>query len=421
MTSIALALPLELEDRLSIELVRHGFDVAARCSSADELAETLSNSSAEFEIVAASTRYLNNRLMVEADAAGVRIVALVDVDADRRHAASLGLHEVIGIDADWAEIESVLVDGPASHAFIPAVRNGRVLAVWGPAGAPGRTTLAISIAAELAAAGRTVALADVDTFSGSIAPALGLLDEAPGFAAACRLSSTGSLTQSELERIGQRYLSSRGSFWVLTGIGRPSRWPELSADRVTSTIRTCRDWVDFVVIDTGFSLENDEEISSDLFAPRRNAATLAVLQEADEVIAIGSADPVGLSRFLRAHVDLLETLQTDHITVVMNRIRSSAIGQGASAQVRQTLKRFGGIVSPILIPHDQSAADAAVLMGKTLLDTAPRSAARLAVAGFVADRLLPPPVQQKSRRWGSARARRPKVRLPHRRSDPIPP
>lgn len=273
-----------------------------------------------------------------------------------------------------------------------------MITVWGPAGAPGRTTLAISIAAELAAAGQRVVLADVDTYSGSIAPALGLLDEAPGFAAACRLAATSSLSIAELERIGERYSSPNGGFWVLTGIGRPSRWPELSADRVTEVIAHCRRWADFTVLDTSASLENDEEISSDLFAPRRNAATLAALRQADEVLAVGSADPVGLSRFLRAHVDLVEALETDRLTVVMNRIRSGAIGLSPAAQVRQSLQRFGGIDSPVLIPHDLAALDAAVLSGRTLLDAAPKSPARQAIRQLVTERFAPQPAITRKRK-----------------------
>ena len=91
MAIIALALPLELEDGISMQLVRHGFELSVRCSSADELASQLPQTRPDFAIVAASVRYLNERLMVEADAAGVRIVALVDADAERRYAASLGL------------------------------------------------------------------------------------------------------------------------------------------------------------------------------------------------------------------------------------------------------------------------------------------------------------------------------------------
>jgi MinD-like ATPase involved in chromosome partitioning or flagellar assembly len=389
---IALALPLDVEDRLAEDLLNHGYEIVGRCSSADELASVLSITGAQLALVSAGERYLNERLLVESDAIGARLVAMIGSDAERRHAASVGLFEVVELAASWPQIESALTGVAVVAPPIETERTGergRVIAVWGPAGSPGRTTLAINIAAEIAAAGYSVALADVDTHSGSVAPALGLLDEAPGFAAACRLAGADSLTQSELERIGQRYLSAHGSFWVLTGIGRPSRWPELSADRVVATVRQCRSWVDYTVLDTGFSLENDEEISSDLFAPRRNAATISALREADQVVAVGSADPVGLSRFLRAHVDLVEMVEADRITVAMNKIRASAIGLNPSGQVAQTLQRFGGISSPTLLPHDQLALDAAILSGKTLLDVAGKSPTRVAIGQLVASRLLP--------------------------------
>ncbi len=399
---------LDLEDRIARELVDHGHAVVARCSSADELSSILSIASAETALVCGAPRYLNERLLAESDSAGVRVVALIGSDTERRHAASLGLYETVEASAPWAEIEEVLTASPltalARENDAPAQR-GTVIAVWGPAGSPGRTTLAINIAAEIAAQGYTVALADVDTHSGSVAPALGLLDEAPGFAAACRLAGAESLNREELERIGQRYLSAHGNFWVLTGIGRANRWPELSADRVVKAVRECREWVDYTVLDTGFSLESDEEISSDLFAPRRNAATIAALREADQVVAVGSADPVGLSRFLRAHVDLLETIEDGGVIAVMNKIRASAIGLNPTAQVAQTLQRFGGITAPVLVPHDQLALDAAVLSGKTLADAAARSPARAALAELVSSRLLPqrpPAMKRRSRRQRAA-------------------
>lgn len=405
MARIALALPIEAEDRISVEAERNGHVVVARCSSADELASRIDTLLPDVAIVSAGERYLTGRLLALCDEAGVRVVALVGSELERRHAAAVGLYETLPADAPWPELERSLTVAPHAAPALaapaaPALERGSVIAVWGPAGAPGRTSLAIGIAAELAAAGFSVALGDVDTYSGSIAPALGLLDEAPGFAAACRLAGSESLTREELERIGQRYEGRTGQFWVLTGIGRPSRWPELSGDRVAGVMRECRTWADFTVLDTGFSLENDEEISSDLFAPRRNAATVTALREADHVVAVGSADPVGLSRFLRAHVDLVETVETHRISVVMNKVRSSAIGVGASGQVLRTLSRFGGIEAPVLVPHDQPAFDAAILSGRTVADVAPKSPARLAIREFVEQRLLPARAEERAPRRG---------------------
>jgi MinD-like ATPase involved in chromosome partitioning or flagellar assembly len=387
---IALAVPPAIEGRLDREAVRYGHEVVARTASAEQLRIALATARPDVVIVGAAESFLSDVLLAACDATGVRLVALVETDPQRRRAASMGLFETVDAAADWPTIERSLSGASApTRVSAPEARRGQVIAVWGPAGAPGRTTIAIGIAAELAALGHSVALADCDTMGASIAPSLGMLDEAPGFAAACRLAGSDSLNRAELERIGERYESPTGGFWVLTGIGRSSRWPELSADRVRATIAQCREWVDFTVLDTGSSLENDEEISSDLFAPRRNASTVTAVHEADHVVAVGAADTIGLSRFLRAHVDVIEAAATTNLTVVMNRVRASAIGMNPAGQVTQTLARFGGIESPVLVPYDLSAVDGAVLSGRTLLDVAPRSPTRIAMRDMVAARFAP--------------------------------
>ena len=420
--ALALALPRRTEDRLLADIVEHGHAIVARAATVPDLLDVLSEGTPDVVIAGAARDTLSAGLIAACDARGIRLIALAETDADRRHAVGLGLFEVLDASAAWSEIQSLIIGGivipsriedpsppvaasrtgsaRAGTARTGTARTGTVIAVWGPAGSPGRTTLAINIAAEIAAAGHTVVLADIDTYSGSVAPTLGMLDEAPGFAAACRLAGSDSLTRSELERIAQRYASPSGAFWVLTGIGRPSRWPELSGERVTRTIDALRHWVDYVVLDTGFSLESDEEISSDLFAPRRNAATLAGLRECDHVVACGLADPVGMSRFLRAWVDLAEVITTDRVSVVMNRVRSSAVGLDPRGQVVQALRRFGGIESAVLVPQDQQGTDAAVLAGRTLRDAAPKSPARVRIRRFVRAELLPVRAQVPTRRRG---------------------
>lgn len=405
---LALALPLSLEDRIAAEAMHHGHEVVARSPSGAELASLIGALRPDAAIVAAESRYLTDRLLATCDSSGTRLVALAADEVGRRHASVLGLFETVDAASAWPDIERMLQGAaPAEPRSARQGDRGRVIAVWGPAGAPGRTTLAIGIAAELAALGHAVVLADVDTHGASIAPALGMLDEAPGFAAACRLAGNDALDHAELARIAQRYESPSGGFEVLTGIGRSSRWPELSAERVAASIRACRTWADYTVLDTSSSLEHDEEISSDLYAPRRNAATVTAVHEADAVVAVGAADPVGLSRFLRAHVDLVETAATSDITVVMNRVRASAIGMNPNGQVTQTLSRFGGIDSPVLVPHDQAALDGAVLSGRTLVDSAPRSPARAAIRGLVAARLVPEAQAEPRRRLASRLRRRP--------------
>ena len=386
---LAFAVPVALEQELVEQAARHGHEVVARAASAAEAASLVVALVPDALVVASEPRYLGSRVLAACDDSGVRVVALTTGDPDRRLAASLGLFETTDATSGWSAVERALQGASRPTPARAVTGRGTVIAVWGPAGAPGRTTVAIAVASELALLGHAVVLADVDTHGASVAPALGMLDEAPGFAAACRLAGAGSLTHDELDRIAQQYASPSGGFRVLTGIGRPSRWPELSGERVAAVIAQCRSWADYTVLDIGSSLENDEELSSDLFAPRRNAAAVTAVRDADRLIAVGSADPVGLSRFLRAYVDLEEVASTTDVTVVMNRVRASAIGMNPHGQVAQTLSRFGGIESPVLVPWDQSAFDGAVLSGRTLADSAPKSPARLALKGLVEHRLLP--------------------------------
>ena len=388
---IVLCMPQDAAAALAADATRHGHEVVAVVAHSAALVTVLLDAGADLVIVAASPEHLDQEVVALCDARAVRLVAAVTHDAERRHAIGLGLFELVDVPALWPAFEQFAA-GPVVSRPIRST-HGRVVAVWGPAGAPGRTTIAIGLATELALAGYSVALADVDTHSAAVAPALGLLDEAPGFAAACRLAASGSLDRREFERIGHYHRLGREGLWVLTGIGRPSRWPELGADRVAGVIASAREWVDVTVLDTSASLETDEEITSDLFAPRRNAATLTALRDADRIVAVGAADPVGMSRLLRAFGDLTAAVERadapDVIDVVMNKVRSSAVGLGAAAQVARTLERFGGVDAAALIPWDLHGHDAAVLTGTTLAQAAPKSAARVALRRYVSDRLVP--------------------------------
>jgi MinD-like ATPase involved in chromosome partitioning or flagellar assembly len=412
MARLALALDPATEDRLLADVLEHGHTVVARLVGWRDLVESLDVLAPEVVLVGAARVSLSADLLAACDERGIRLVALAANDAERAHAAQLGLHEVLDRSAVWREIEELVIGGVSVPSRLGDAgrvprRTGEVVAVWGPSGAPGRTTIAVNLAAEIAAAGHSVALVDADPYGGAVAPSLGLLDEAPGFASACRLAGGDALDRAELERIAQRYSAPRGSFDVFTGLVGPSRWPELAHDRVTAALQAIAARSEFVVVDTGFSLERDEELTSDQFAPRRNAATFAALGAADRVAAVGLADPVGLSRLLRGHGDLVEVVEPDRIDVIVNRVRSAALGIDAHAQVRQTLRRFAGISDATLLPHDGRATDAAILTARTLRDASPRSPLRTALREYALDRIVPVPEPVRRRGFGLVAARRP--------------
>jgi MinD-like ATPase involved in chromosome partitioning or flagellar assembly len=370
---IAFAVARRLEDDVVGALVERGHDLVARFSEGDDVAALIGPLLPDVLVVTSDADRLTRDVLTACDEAGVRLVALLDGEASRRLAASLGVYDVVSVDAPIDDLDELVVGG--SVAARSRTRAGGIVAVWGPSGAPGRTTVALTIAHELARTGASVALVDADTVGASIAPALGMLDEAPGLAAACRLAGHDALTSAELDRVAREHPVDDGRLAVLTGITRSSRWPELSADRITTTLAACRSWVDHVVVDVGFSLEDDEELSSDLFAPRRNAATVASLRAADRVVAVGGADPIGVSRFIRAHADLREVVGATTVDVVMNRVRSSTVGVGAGHQLLTTLRRFADVDDAVLVPNDSRTADAALLEARPMGEISPRSPA----------------------------------------------
>jgi MinD-like ATPase involved in chromosome partitioning or flagellar assembly len=290
--------------------------------------------------------------------------------------------------------------GPPAPAPGPPPGKGTVTAVWGPTGAPGRTTVAVNMAAELAAAGSSVLLIDADTYGASVAAFLGLLEESAGLASACRLADQGSLGPEGLARATVTVAVGGGRLGVLTGLTRPDRWPEIRPAALARVLEQARSGAAAIIVDCGFCLEADEELSFDTVAPRRNGAALRCLELADSVVAVGAADAVGVPRLVRSLAALAEAVPSARPRVVLNKVRPGSVGRLPEVQLREAWDRFGP-AAPIsaFLPADFQAADEALLGGSVLAESAPSSPLRRAIAD-----LADVPVEQRRRRrigWNS--------------------
>lgn len=368
---VLVALPKDRADQLAAELLLEGVDAVA-IDGPSSVREHL-HAGVDAVIVPASRDALTPDLIAACDRAGVRIVALGD--SDSRLLARLGLPSALRTDAPGWEVAAALhAEASPAVAETPRSASPRIIAVWGPQGAPGRSTVAIQLAVELARTGRRTALLDADTVAPSLALLLGLGDDAPGIAAACRRAETGALDSAELTRLAARVGAGGVEFDVLCGINRPTRWPELSAHRLHVLLAACREWAEETVVDVAAAVDADDEATYDLVGPRRHAATAATLAEADRIVAVAAADPVGISRFLRDHAEVRRLVGSTPITVVVNAVRPGPLGIDARGQVRRTLERFAGITDIVFLPFDQRAADAALLHARPMADLTPRSA-----------------------------------------------
>jgi len=411
---------------VALERGDHGVAVARRCLDVIDLLAVAAAGQARAALIAATLRRLDADVVDRLVAAGVAPVGVVhraDTAAEDRLRA-MGVHHVIPDDAEPAVVASVIgeavaADGgndarpsrtfgdpgaaisrvisPTGPAAIPAqpTRRGSLIAVWGPTGAPGRTTVAITLADELARIGCASLLVDADVYGGVVAAALGLLDESPGIAAACRQSAANRLDAAALAGLCWQLAPT---LRVLTGIPRAERWPELRASSVGSVLTAARALADFTVIDCGFAVESDEELSYDTLAPRRNGATLAVLDAADVVLAVGAADPIGLQRLVRGLGELRDAEIAAPIWVVLNKVRRGVVPGDPRVELAAALNRFAGRHPAALLPYDREALDVALVAGKTLGEVQPNSALRQHAAELAAGLAGIPQARHRRRR-----------------------
>ena len=411
----------------AFESGEHGVTVVRRCVDLADLLATAAAGTARAVLLSSDLRRLDRDALARLAVAGVAVVGLVygdDEQAERR-LRQLGVLHVLRADAPAEEIGAAVVEAveaigvtdlpiaapadprgalpdlpPPPDEDMPEIplASGRVVAVWGPTGAPGRTTFAVGLATELAALGVPTTLVDADVYGAAVAQALGLLDEAPGLAAAVRLANSGLLDLAglaELARLAAHNLR------VLTGITRPERWPELRPAGVENVLALCRQLAAVTVVDCGFAVEQDEELAYDQSAPRRNGATLTVLDDADSVVAVGSADPVSLQRLVRALSDLAVAVPGVRPDVVVNRLRTGVMPGDPRREIAAALERYAGVVPAAFLPYDLPALDEAMMRGRSLAEVAPLSAVRQAIrdyAAALAGHQAPPPKKRLLRR-----------------------
>ncbi|PDQ34659.1 MAG: hypothetical protein B5766_10035 [Candidatus Lumbricidophila eiseniae] len=420
------------DDELMVSLARvareRGHTVCAVVADETAVRENLDLVAPEVVVVRSERGALNAAVLAECDDRGIRTVGLVTSATGAEHAASLGLREVVEValrqstrwrstgaepdplsESEWVALAARLQPVSLPRA-IPLVGSTGCLVVWGPPGAPGRTTVAINLAAELAAAGQRVALVEADPDgNGTIARVLGLAVDYGGFAEAYRRAiqlvtmTRGTLDASPSAPAGgtgetqvplretaldvatwrtltQEFPSPGGSLVVLSGTTHTGGRIDTAA--VGAVLAGARADADCLVVDVGSALAigNTGLDSRGVLARRCLAA-------ADRIVVVGAADPVGLERVREGAAALRMLAAPTSIDVFVNRVRPRVLGRRPQEHLRTALRGIGGR-SVYRLPNDASATDAALAAAAPLRVVAPRSALRRAIRDYALSLLV---------------------------------
>lgn len=209
-------------------------------------------------------------------------------------------------------------------------QQGRLIAVWGPKGSPGRSTVACELAAEIARSEPGTLLVDADTYGGDLAQMFAVVEELPTIVWAAQAAADERLDEEMLRQLLRR--TAPDGPVLLPGINRAELWTDISKYGWSQLLKFCARTFSFSIVDVGFGLEFDDRVQHD-----RDRVARHTIGVADHVVAVCRADPVGLKNFLWSVERLKEIRDLDDVFVVVNRV-----GPGEIDEVRFLLKRHLG-------------------------------------------------------------------------------
>jgi MinD-like ATPase involved in chromosome partitioning or flagellar assembly len=278
----------------------------------------------EDDVLIASHRWpaLTHAFVGEVHARGRTVLGVFDREepAARAHLVGVGVDQVIESDRGPDAVVELLVELHSRQVTAPIAamqpggptRRGRVVVVGGPAGV-GRTEIAVHLAANGGAV-----LVDADDVSPGVAPRLGLPIE-PNLRTAIDAVEHGrGDARAALVAVSDPRCS------ILAGLPSANGWSHV---RVGEVMRVVEDLATessaVVVVDSGGPIE---DVGG---SPRgRYAVARALLLEADAIVAVCAATPVGITRFLSWIVEVRRLAPFVPIVVAVNRAPSSRFRRG---------------------------------------------------------------------------------------------
>lgn len=264
----------------------------------------------------------------------------------------------------------IQVSTSTGNSELDVSETGKVIAFWGAAGSPGKSTLLVNVAASLRAYGR-VLMVDADTVEPALSQMLGIPLETSGLVAACRLAEQGRLNAASFETT----LTSVGlEVDLLTGMTKADRWREVGEKPLATLLDWARETYRWILVDLASGADDPEDFFATM-GPSRFGAQRGAFSETDLLVEVGLADPVGLRRLIVNHERAAARgLWTCPQLVVVNRGRESVGGSQWSRSLRQILSQELPEVKVALVREAREEIDRALVAGCDVATSNPEAA-----------------------------------------------
>ena len=329
---------------------RSDVELVLRCLDRVELLAAIRGANLAAIVVVGDVEWFDRQSVSEAATHHIAVVQLTD------HPRSAYADSAIRMDASIEELVAAcaeptkLVKPPSA----PAEQRGRITAVWGPKGAPGRTRLAIELAHVLEATGSHTLLIDGDPYGGDVLQCLNVVDELPSLIWATRMAAKGELDENRLEKSLRRVPDGPV---VLPGLPRADLWPDVGEFGFGELLEVCRASFKHTVADTGFCLEPSSSLHPEA-GEGRNRIARRLLRDSERVVAVCGGSPLGMKNFLWAFEELRSIVDPDRVVVAINRTR-----RGTERELAQLLDKHIGKRPVSYVPDLPLVMDAALEQG----------------------------------------------------------
>jgi MinD-like ATPase involved in chromosome partitioning or flagellar assembly len=245
--------------------------------------------------------------------------------------------------------------------------SGKLVAISSPYGSTGKSTVAVNMAALLAAEKKKVLLIDADILGASLANSLLLAELPTGLAGAMRIAGQDRFDLEQLNRLS--VIISKTNITFLPGTANSLKSP-LELASLEQIIETAKQHFDFVILDLPCLGEG---------YPNQ------IVSQADEFFVVALADPIGIFRLLGIKQQLLDA--ENEPKLLINRLRNSVIGQ-AKKEISETVSRLGQLEVAGFLPDDPAQLDQALRLGIPVSTLSRKSAFRQGLSLIVRTTLL---------------------------------